>query len=470
VRGFWYRFGVPLVIVLVIWSLTTHGKFSNSGDEPHYLMIAESLVADRDLDLENNYGRASGRWFGLDEFEGGPHVRRNVDGKMWSGHDIGLPVLILPVYAAATRLSAHVPEATLARFRQTRGLFAYSLVSLSLIILTAWAASLLLSALRRQTTERIAVVVVLALVLSPPVMGHAFLVFPETPAFAVVCLAIWLVSRRSDELRLTKVIAVCLAVGAMPWLHRKYSFLSLGLLWLIAQQHWTWLRAKGSGVLVAIAAAGIVPHAALHLWTIREWGTIGGGFMTEGAPFSAAGIQRGALGMLFDRERGLVSYAPIFLIVPACWAFTWRTTWRAAVPILLLYLPMAAFVVWGAGFSPPARYIMPILPLLAFAAARGLEQPIVRRAAIPLLVFQVAITAYCWQHPRAMWPQEVGTNQALDAIPLIGPLYARALPSLLTGDAVVWGWMVLGTLAVMTVTLLMIERRRGQPAPRTFCG
>ena len=42
---------VPIVTVLFTWTLTTHGKFSVSGDEPHYLMIAESLLGDRDLDL-----------------------------------------------------------------------------------------------------------------------------------------------------------------------------------------------------------------------------------------------------------------------------------------------------------------------------------------------------------------------------------------------------------------------------------
>ena len=39
-----------VVIVLFIWTLTTHGKFTVSGDEPHYLIISESLLADGDLD------------------------------------------------------------------------------------------------------------------------------------------------------------------------------------------------------------------------------------------------------------------------------------------------------------------------------------------------------------------------------------------------------------------------------------
>jgi hypothetical protein len=453
------RFGVPTLIVLVVWSLTTHGKFSDSGDEPHYLMIAESLVADHDLDLENNYDHGSASRFGADGLTPGLHVRRNAHGALWSGHDIGLPVLLLPVYAVATRLSAHVPEDLLARAHQTRGLFAYSLISVSLVLLTAWAAALLLSGLRRMTPERYAVATVLALVLSPPVMGHAFLVFPETPAFAVVCAVVWLLCLRTEEITVAKVFGVAMAVGLMPWLHRKYSFLSVGLLSVIAHQHWGWFR-RQRGVVAATAALGLVPHAALHLWTLREWGHLGGGFMTDSLPFSLGGLQTGALGLIFDRERGLVGYAPIFLIVPACWAFTWRATWRGIVPILLLFLPMAAFVVWGAGFSPPARYVVPILPFLAYAAARGLERPIIRRAAVPLLLFQLAISAYVWQHPRALWPKELGTNQALDHIPLLGPLYARGLPSLLTGDSVAWGWLCAAAIGLATVMLVMMERGR----------
>jgi len=51
VRGPW----LGAIIFLFVWSLTTHGKYSASGDEPHYLMITQSLAADGDLDVANNY-------------------------------------------------------------------------------------------------------------------------------------------------------------------------------------------------------------------------------------------------------------------------------------------------------------------------------------------------------------------------------------------------------------------------------
>jgi hypothetical protein len=86
---------VPVIIVLFLWTLSTRGKITVSGDEPHYLIIAESLLADRDLDLANNYAQNDGRRFGADGLTSGAHARPNRAGALWSVHDIGVPVLFL---------------------------------------------------------------------------------------------------------------------------------------------------------------------------------------------------------------------------------------------------------------------------------------------------------------------------------------------------------------------------------------
>ena len=64
-----------LTIVLVSWGLTTHGRYSATGDEPHYLMIAQSLRADGDLDLANNYAQHDGVLFGAAGLEPETHAR-----------------------------------------------------------------------------------------------------------------------------------------------------------------------------------------------------------------------------------------------------------------------------------------------------------------------------------------------------------------------------------------------------------
>lgn len=443
---------VPILIVLFIWTMTTHGKYSDSGDEPHYLMVAESLRADGDLDVENNYRTTVGGP------EPGPHVRRTRAGSLWSVHDIGVPIVLLPVYSIATWVAARTPENVLARFNQTPGLFAYSIVSLALTVLTAWAIALLLSGFRRVARNGPSVAVALVLGLSPPVVSHAFLVFPETLAFAVVCAVVWIVCLRDDEMTVTKIAAVVLAVAVLPWLHRKYSFFEFGLFFLLIQRHWSWIIKQRGSVLVALAGLALAPQLALHAWTTWAWGGLGGPQMADGLPFSLAGVHSGSLGLLVDRERGLFGYAPIYAIAPACLALTWRENRRLLVPIVLLFLPMASFVVWSAGFSPAARYLVPLMPLVALPAVRALDRPAVRWAAAPLLVFQAAIVAYAWGHPRALWPKDLGGNELLDHIPIVGPAYAAWLPSIATGDPIERGWLCLLVISAMTIAIVFVRR------------
>src|SRR5438874_314424 len=137
-----------LVVLLFAWSLTTHGKYSASGDEPHYLMVTRSLVADGDLDLANNYAQNDARLFGHDGLEAGPHVAVSRSGRQESVHDIGLPVILAPVYVIAQALAGITSEALLKRVRMDRGLFAYSMISLTLIAMTAIGIGLLAGTLR----------------------------------------------------------------------------------------------------------------------------------------------------------------------------------------------------------------------------------------------------------------------------------------------------------------------------------
>ena len=82
IRSRWFA---PAIIFLVCWTLTTHGKYSASGDEPHYLMVCQSLWADRDLDLSNNYQNNDGRLFGAAGLLMEQHARPNRAGRSWRG-------------------------------------------------------------------------------------------------------------------------------------------------------------------------------------------------------------------------------------------------------------------------------------------------------------------------------------------------------------------------------------------------
>jgi hypothetical protein len=130
------------------------------------------------------------------------------------------------------------------------------------------------------------------------------------------------------------------------------------------------------------------------------------------------------------------------------------------VPVLLLFLPAAAFLEWFGGFSPAARYLVPVVPLLVLPAADALESRRLRWVALVLSGFQAAICAYVWQAPRTLWPRELGTNQALEAIPLVGLQYSRLLPSMLTGDSVARGMATAAALAAVTAVLVTVSQPR----------
>ena len=77
--------------------LAGHGV-NPGGDEPHYLVITQSLLADGDLRIENNHAqRAYAAYFAGDLRPDYIALGRN--GAIYSIHPIGLPLLVAPAFA-----------------------------------------------------------------------------------------------------------------------------------------------------------------------------------------------------------------------------------------------------------------------------------------------------------------------------------------------------------------------------------
>ncbi len=427
----WKRY-VGVAVFVFTWSLTTHGKYSSSGDEPHYLMISESLLMDGDLDLANNYRERQADRFGAGDLDHGAHARPALDGRLMSVHDIGVGVALVPLHAVARGLSHLPPDSLLRRARMTQGLFAYSIVSVGLIALTAWAFAQLAAGLMTATHSTTAAMLVIALGVSPPVLSHSFLVFPEVFALAVTCLAVWF-TVRGDKPGDDRVLLLLAAlIGLLPWTHRKYSPFVLGLAFLIVWHRWPTLRSMSRRQHVSAALLFIVPHAAFHAWTVLTWGALGGPHLMGGSVFGLTRLADGLPGMWLDRRYGLVAYAPLYWLLPVAVLLTWRRTWPFLVPAALLYLPLAAFMVWWGGFSPAARFLVPIVPLAAVPLAEAMRHRPMRIAFLVLLVPQLVVNAAVWQHPRWLWPVASWENPALHNLGPLGRAYERSLPSIKT--------------------------------------
>ena len=69
-----------------------------SGDEPHYLVMAQSLWRDGDLQIENNHTRGDYHEYYAPDLD--PHyLTRGRNGQIYSIHPIGIAVLLSPIYA-----------------------------------------------------------------------------------------------------------------------------------------------------------------------------------------------------------------------------------------------------------------------------------------------------------------------------------------------------------------------------------
>src|SRR6185503_12368547 len=79
--------------------------------------------------------------------------------------------------------------------------------------------------------------------------------------------------------------------------------------------------------------------------------------------------------LLFDQRFGLVTYAPVMLVafIGVALMLARRPTRRLAVELLFVVTPylltVTHFAMWWAGWSPPARFFAPVLPLFAVPAA-----------------------------------------------------------------------------------------------------
>jgi hypothetical protein len=428
------RLALPGIIFVVVWGLTTHGKYSVTGDEPHYLMVAQSVLADGDIDLRNNYDDRDGRLFGSPDLAPELHARIALDGRFLPVHDIGLPLVLVPVYAAATHVAGLAPPTLLVRFRMTRGLFAYSLVSLSILLVFCVAAAVTCSALRERGVSGLtAALIVGSIWLTAPVISNAFLIFPEAAAILVTAWAVY----ASSDGRTTWTDAdwlLVMTLGCLPWAHRKYALYAFALLSTVL-----WLRRDSRidrGLLARAAALYAVPQIALAVWTYQHWGNLAGPLALDRLPFSWSALAHGWFGTFLDRENGLLWWAPAYGLLPAAWWLGDRANRIWAVPIVALVLPGAAHDQWWGGFSPAARFLVPAAPIVCVLFAPAMIRSVRLRAmTIALLLAQFAIAGYGWQRPRLFWPRGDADNRILAAL---APRLAVWAPSLRTMAEDAW--------------------------------
>lgn len=449
------------LLFLVFWGLTTHGKYSDAGDEPHYLMMAQSLWADHDLDLENNYGRDEGANFGASGLQHELHAIRARDGALRPVHDVGVAVTLLPVYAIATRVAVAAPPDLLRRFRMNQGLFAYALISFVIMAVVILAASLTQTALiQTGMAAKRAAAIVFVVWATVPIVANSYTIFPEPFALLVTAWTVreWTGPRASWTRATWGLIA---ALGLLPWFHRKYVAYVLALLLVVVWRKRDAFLGLTRGARIGAAALFVAPPVLLAAWTFHYWGNIAGPLTLGGAPFSVRIFAVGAPGLFVDRENGLFWWAPLSIFVPAAFTLD-RNLLLWLVPLAALVVPAAAHDQWWAGFSPACRFLVPLIPICCVAGVYLLRCRTGRLALLAAVVPQMLIAAYGWQHPHDLWPLGHGHSRLLSVF--VDGLADRWLPSFRVPSRTTWPLALSALGAIGVLNAIVAVRCRAELA------
>jgi len=322
------------------------------GDEPHYLVMTQSLLTDGDLRIENNHARGDYKAYYRNPLN--PDYRtRGQNGQIYSIHPIGLPILITPAFAAGGYLGVCWMLAVLAAAAAT----------------LAWRAAASLTASAASAT-----LAWMTVALSAPVVLHSFAVYPETTAGLCALIALWWGGREQPGTT-AEWIGRGVAVALLPWLGTKYAPMSAVIVLALSRRAW-----KAGGL--ATAAAVAVPYA-VSVWLWFGFFYVVWGSPLPSAPYGPdhqtafANLIAGFPGVLVDQEYGVLPYAPaIALAFPGLWVM-WRDggarrerAIETGAAFLALMGTVGAFAIWWGGSAPPGRELVAGLVLLAPPLAR----------------------------------------------------------------------------------------------------
>ena len=340
---------VTAVCLLGIGVRSTYGGRA-AVDEPEYLLTALSLAEDGDLDISDEL--AAERWRDFHDAALPVQTAALPGNRRISPHDPLLPVLLAVPMGLGGFVAA---KATLA------------VLSGVLAALTCWVA-----VRRLGVAVPVAAAVVGLASVSPPLGIYATQVYPEVPAALAAMAGLAAVT---GSLTRRGLVAVGVAVTALPWLSVKYSpvaaaLAAVALVRLVRRAD----RARAWALTGGLALMGIafaVAHRGIYGgWTAYATGDHfenSGELAVVGTGVDLPGRSLRLVGLLADRGFGIAAWQPMWLLLPLVVAALVRRRpplWAAvAAPLAAGWLTATYVALTAHGYWWPGRQVVVVLPL-----------------------------------------------------------------------------------------------------------
>jgi len=353
-------------VTLVAWS--ARGVYGLSGDEPHYLVMADALLTGRGFDVTEAYLRE----FATPQFYP-PGLTAVLDTPDASGMSALVPPAAHVVVTDAGVFSWHgwgtaLLAVIVLPWAGIFGVKALTAVAGVLVVVAAWTVSARGPLAKHRGSRALAVATV---ALGYPVLLASTQVFPDLWAGALLLAVLaWLLASPAPPGRLAAA-AAGLALGFLPWLGVKFApavlVLALFALWRVRGRR-GWLAGP---VLLLWAALG-----AYHVWAFGSpFGPPLEGTLAFGPDFWMV-----LPGLLFDQNQGALLSNPILWAAIPGIVLLWRSdraltaAWTAV--FLAVWIPGAAHPgLYGLGsfngrYSWALSCLLVIPALLALGALR----------------------------------------------------------------------------------------------------
>ena len=347
-------------------------------------------------------------------------VKTTADGERWyPKHAPGLPVLLVPGWSIGKALTPWLSSLTALGSGSWPGavieMAVFGALLATQIFLLAWDAS---------GRRSIAFAVWGALSFSVPQLLVSLTLFPEAPAALGLVCVFRHVAVRPLPSQTWKLMLLGAIVAGLPWLNPRLMLVSGSLallvvvaLWRAARTAWTAhaiqraeTRATASACAdnaetvtvpesplvktLAIRATCLLGPLALStvalVWYhLAVFGgasavadqyegffvptVVNGQITADWYSFLVAGA-----GLFVDRQYGLLVFSPVYALAIAGLGALWQSPAHRPIVVALAvavvpYVALTAdFRVWWGGWSPPARYLAVVAPLMAAPMARAL--------------------------------------------------------------------------------------------------
>lgn len=421
-----------------------------TGDEPHYLISAESIAYDGDLDLENDF---KSRWRVLRVASSFPLDTH------WQAADYRGTGELRPIHAGALSVVLALPT----RLGGLTG------ARLAMILIAALLADQLYRLLRDlKVREPWRFFAWVSVIFCLPVIAYSGQIYTELPGALLVVALVRLMIREPSPAVLAIGSTAC---AGLAWLHVRFLPLALaGMagLWVAAS-----LRRTDDEAGADRFGDSVLLLARRLLRTLREWRTVTvplvvpfvvglatlatafnywyGSFNPNAAYAIWVDVSVGGAGWnfiyeyvitdMFNPVQGWISFVPVqWLGLAGLGALIVRFGWPAAgvLAAVIGFELVGASAAPNAGWQFPARYLLIVIPLVAIPIAVVIQRHRLGQVLfVPLLGLSLVFAGAAVKDPEGLYPvgrkpRIFGASKTADLFPVTRDLNLARLATSFT--------------------------------------